>query len=329
MILALMAYCILAGGLAGLTALGAEAALRATRRPGRVPWIIAIAVTLIAPLSVPFFPADGVLAVPVAVRDAGSMTVAPTERMVGFASLDPLVVTAWILGSMALLTALRVAGARLHRLRRTWRSANLLGTRVWVSRHVGPAVIGLWNGEIVVPEWALDGGSEAVGLLIEHERQHLAARDHRLRGVALGALVLMPWNVPLWWIVARLRLATEIDCDARVLAGTRSDIESYGSLLIAVGRRLSHAPAAGIAFSRPVSDLEHRIRALTAQRGPDGYRRGVGWLGLSAFSFTLLCVAPHPVIQVCRFGPEGAAGGGVLVHVTPQPPVVVRMLDSR
>ena len=35
------------------------------------------------------------------------------------------------------------------------------------------------------------------------------------------AVVLMPWNLPLWWQWRRLRFAIEVDCDARVLASGR------------------------------------------------------------------------------------------------------------
>ncbi|UUZ52386.1 hypothetical protein LP419_22985 [Massilia sp. H-1] len=46
----------------------------------------------------------------------------------------------------------------------------------------------------------------------------MAARDPQLLGLALLVLVAMPWNLPMWWQLRRLRHAIEVDCDARVLA---------------------------------------------------------------------------------------------------------------
>jgi hypothetical protein len=327
MILALIAYSILAAGLAGLTAHGAEATLRAARRPGRVPWMVAILVAVVAPFVVPFIPEEGPLAVPVGFRDAGSIVVSPAEGLGGLASLDPFVAALWVLASAGLLGAVGVAGWRLQRWRATWRATRLQGTPVLVSGHIGPAVVGLWDGQIVLPEWALREESRTLGLLLEHERQHLAARDHRLLGVGIAALVLMPWNLALWWIVSRLRLAAEIDCDARVLAGTRSDVVSYGSLLIAVGQRLASAPAVGVAFSRPASNLEHRIRALASEGSSQRVGRGIGWLGLTAVSFGLLCLAPHPVIEVCRELVPPTAPTSLVLGVVPHAPTVIEVLD--
>ena len=54
------------------------------------------------------------------------------------------------------------------------------------------------------------------------ERHVLEASHGRdplvLHAAALLALVT-PWNLALWWLNRRLRLAVELDCDARVLAG--------------------------------------------------------------------------------------------------------------
>ena len=55
--------------------------------------------------------------------------------------------------------------------------------------------------------------------VIAHEQSHLEARDPQLFTLALALLVFMPWNLPLWWQLRRLRYAIEIDCDARVLKG--------------------------------------------------------------------------------------------------------------
>lgn len=65
----------------------------------------------------------------------------------------------------------------------------------------------------------------------------------------------MPWNPALWWIVRRLRLAIETDCDRRVLhAGT--DVHAYGVLLLNAAARYARAPLlAGTAFALPPGDV--------------------------------------------------------------------------
>jgi len=68
----------------------------------------------------------------------------------------------------------------------------------------------------------------------------------------------MPWNLPLWWQLRRLRFAVEIDCDARVLR-RGYDVSRYGETLIAVGERQSATIAMVAAMSEPRSLLEQRI----------------------------------------------------------------------
>ena len=89
-------------------------------------------------------------------------------------------------------------------------------------------------------------------------------------------LAAMPWNPALWWIARRLRLAVEVDCDGRVLAGERWDTHTYGSLLLAVGGRENRCSHGMAAFSKPLSTLEHRILRMTdRERGPRWIKRGI------------------------------------------------------
>ena len=102
-------------------------------------------------------------------------------------------------------------------------------------------------------------------LVVAHEQSHLEARDAHLVMIALGLLVFMPWNVPLWWQLRRLRLAIEIDCDARVLR-RGYDVSRYGEVLIAVGERQSPTIGMAAAMSEPGSQLERRIRNMLRKR---------------------------------------------------------------
>ena len=89
------------------------------------------------------------------------------------------------------------------------------------------------------------GPALAQAAVIAHELSHLEARDPQLFTLALALLVFMPWNLPLWWQLRRLRYAIEIDCDAPVLKGGGGPAH-YGETLIAgvnVNRRTSAAAA--------------------------------------------------------------------------------------
>ena len=191
--------------------------------------------------------------------------------------------TAWIALSGLMLGYLVLAWTRTAMKRRSWRHARVEGEKVLVSRDVGPAVVGFFPGRIVLPEWALGVDPSERSLMMEHEREHLRARDPQLLCLAMVMLAAMPWNPALWWIARRLRLAVEVDCDGRVLAAERWDAHTYGSLLLSVGGRASRWGHGMAAFSRPVSTLEHRILRMTdRERGPRWIKRSVLLAGAAA-----------------------------------------------
>jgi bla regulator protein BlaR1 len=109
---------------------------------------------------------------------------------------------------------------------------------------------------------------------------------------ALALLVFMPWNLPLWWQLRRLRYAIEIDCDARVLNGG-VDPAHYGETLIAVGERQSAYIGAVAAMSESKSFLEERIEHMI--RKPVRWRRlGAATLASVAIAVTALAAQVSP-----------------------------------
>src|SRR5262249_11905491 len=99
-------------------------------------------------------------------------------------------------------------------------------------------------------------------LVLRHEREHRVARDPYLLFAAALLVALLPWNLALWFAARRLRLAIEVDCDARVLQAHPS-AERYGLLLLTVAPRQS---AASVLFATMLSEstthLERRILAM-------------------------------------------------------------------
>ena len=156
--------------------------------------------------------------------------------------------TGWIVASAALFLAILFSGAQLHRRKRHWDRRTIAGVPVYVSEDVGPAVVGLLHPQIVVPRWIAGAAPETQKLVLAHEQSHLDADDARLLAIAVLLIVTMPWNLPLWWQLWRLRFAIEVDCDARVLKGGH-DVSRYGQTLIMVGERQSTSIAVVAAMS--------------------------------------------------------------------------------
>ncbi|HWV57396.1 MAG TPA: M56 family metallopeptidase [Longimicrobiales bacterium] len=280
-------YCTAVALLLYLAGLAGEAALRAARRPVRWVWTAAVAGTFALPLAAwsgvlrrllpQSFGGSGeeptlieitigavVAGVPAMQPDAAAPAAGGVRELVERAldAAAPIFSIGWLGLSALLLVVVLAALIRLRRLKSGWRDDVIDGERVLVSRRVGPAVVGLVSGTIVVPQWTLSLEQRMRRLMLLHEKEHLLAGDLRLSAMGLCALVLMPWNVPLWWQVRRLRAAVELDCDSRVLR-SEPDPRSYGMLLLEVGRRRSGIRALAVGLTEPRSSLERRIRMLT------------------------------------------------------------------
>ena len=107
------------------------------------------------------------------------------------------------------------------------------------------------------------------------------------------ALIAMPWNVALWWQLMRLRVAVELDCDARVLRD--ADARSYGDLLLEVARPRRRLMLMGAtAFAERASQLERRIRAIGRRRAHASRIARLGVAGIGVVVVTAAWVAPRP-----------------------------------
>lgn len=301
-----MLYCVAVGTLLAGGALALERGIRSLGRPTRWVWAGAMALTLAVPVAVRLRPAPRgapgptVLApsalrmvrvpAPAAVKAPARRLAPPPLRLGGW---DPALRLAWGASSAAVLLALAAMGVVLARRRRRWAAAEVDGVPVLVSPDVGPAVVGLFRSRIVLPAWALAAEGEARRLVLEHEREHVRAGDPRLLAAAIVCAALTPWNLAVWWQLRRLRLAVEVDCDARVLR-RRADVRAYGTVLLEMGRRASRSRLPVAAFAEPVSSLERRIRIMTAPRASRPLLRASGFGGLAAALVALACEAPQP-----------------------------------
>jgi beta-lactamase regulating signal transducer with metallopeptidase domain len=303
-----MLYALLTALWLGLAALLGERALRALGLSGRFVWIGALVLSLLIPLGAALFAASGSTSAPTEVVRVASH---PNR---GAALLDRGLLMAWLAAALALAGSIGLAQRALLRARRSWRAAHVQGASVLVSRDFGPGVIALGRAQIVLPSWVLELETPAQELLVTHEREHLRAGDHRLILLSLALLVLCPFNPVLWWQFSRLKLAIEMDCDARVLAGRR-DVRKYAALLLDVGERSRANHLVFAAFAAPPHAIERRIRMMLDKK--TGSRRLVAGLAVcgAVFVGVLACQTPEPQSPE---EPLRAALG--LVPETPPPP---------
>ena len=298
-----MLYLVAVGVLVTLGALAMEGAMRAFRLPQRWVWAAAMVLGLAIPAAARWVPRD---AAPPAAAPAGEevgtrirladlpAAAAGDLPRIDVAALDGPLAAGWMgLSAMAALVLLSAA-AVLERRRRRWRAAEVEGVPVLVSPATGPAVVGLFRSRIVLPAWVLDADPDVRALLLEHEREHLRAGDPRLLALGLACVALAPWNPAAWYALRRLRLAMEVDCDARVLA-RRADVRAYGSLLLEVGRRGTGGRLLAAAFSEPVSFLERRIRIMTSPRARFPWLRAGGFGAVALALVAVACETPGPV----------------------------------
>src|SRR5688500_17009518 len=142
-------------------------------------------------------------------------TLAPARDVLNAAS--PGVLVAWLVSSLWMSVFLLGGWLRIRGQRSRWRRVRIGEREVMISDGTGPAVVGFVHPGIVLPEWIFQLEQNRRRLVLLHEEEHLRAHDERLLFLASIALIVMPYNFALWYQVRRLRLAVEIDCDARVL----------------------------------------------------------------------------------------------------------------
>jgi len=300
-----MLYATVFGALLGCSALALDRLAAPRRAATRWWWAGAIAATLVAPaaLALRHRTAAPVPAVIVTAAAPTTLGGASTPDAVGhavrwprlnLARLDAPLLAVWGVASGALLFVLVGAVVTQWRRVRAWPAHLLDGRPVLVAPEEGPLVWGWWRLTIVVPRWVLARSETEVRLMLAHEDEHRRARDPNLLLLGALATTLAPWNVALWWLARRLRLAIETDCDCRVLR-TGADAHGYGTLLLEVGSRAGRPPVrAGAAFAETASLLERRLEAMTAAPPRRSLARVFALGTVAVISLAIACAAPQP-----------------------------------
>ncbi|HYD51164.1 MAG TPA: M56 family metallopeptidase [Gemmatimonadaceae bacterium] len=338
MIAAWMLYSLLVGVLLALAAWSAEGLLRLRGAPTRWVWTLALvgaaALTANAArgrLLAPPPAAPPALVATVSTDDAAAApaqpgvlatlrdrVTAPVRHLLGGAergappTIARLLLAAWLLAGAAAAFVHLQAYRRIGRARDAWPVVELDGERVRLAADVGPAVVGLARPEIVVPRWLLDRPAAERQLVLHHEREHLRAHDPLLLAAGCAAAVVLAWHPAVWWMLARLRLAVETDCDRRVLqAGTAT--RPYAALLIDLaGHRVGLPPGAPALAGRR-THLERRLLAMTARTTRYPLARGGALATLALAAALVACESRMPTAAEVEKMDVAAVEGRVLI----------------
>jgi hypothetical protein len=264
-------------------ALGGAAWLLERALPERAPrrWLWLAAVVLSVTIPPTYIANHHVVVTRTAVGD--------TTMWSSISAFDPEILRVW-LGVTVALALWGVAG--LCRL--AWLVPKRSGPVV-VHPRLGPATVGLVRTRVVIPPWVLSLPRTERDYVLRHEHEHRRAHDTQLLFFASLTVVAAPWNIALWWLLRRLSVAVEIDCDNRVLAA-RPGSTTYGELLLKVAAREASGPRIQPAFLGGTGMLERRLRHMLT---PARLSRAQRLLAVAAAAVLLMVAlaTPHPVLR--------------------------------
>jgi len=328
MILQWMAYAALCAALFGLAAASVDSMFAGWHRARRGVWITAIGVSVLVPLVLPVLSSIAATPTPAAATIAVQETTAAVTASP--VRVDVIVLCVWALASVLFAASLLLAHRRTILALERCRTGTIGGRAAFVSQDFGPAVVGLLRHHIVVPAWTLVLNDDEQELVVAHELEHAHSGDPLLALAGVCAVVAMPWNVALWWQLSRLRLAIELDCDARVVARRRHDALAYTRLLLSVGERVRGTRHPVLAMSRSRSALAKRFDALL-RRDVIQPRRAAGLLALSLGILASVAFVPAPsVSEFVNFirAPRAETFAVAPVPVQPTQPVIANVASS-
>ena len=186
--------------------------------------------------------------------------------------IEPLSWRAWLMIAWAAVVAAQIAAvawqwARLRRLLGGARPASepiqalvaQAAARLKLGRvprvlvveaECSPLATGIWRPVIVLPQViavlpraVADAADGSLAPVLAHELAHVKRWDLAWVWVAQSARTLYCFNPLVYWIAFRMRLESELACDAWAMAASGQAADEYADLLVALVGRLSQ-PAA-------------------------------------------------------------------------------------
>lgn len=338
-------YLLVVGTLVALAARVSEGFLHLARRPVRAAWagglLLLVVLAAWSPLrvapsptvtaTVATAPADASAARPAARGVMDLLTVSLTAarnaiadvpgRLIAVggarvpAGASNVIAGLWALMSLSVIALLLAAYVRFRRSVARLPIARMQGEVVHVSPQAGPAVVGIVRPAIVVPHWLLHASADAQHAAVAHEREHVAARDPLLLLTGCAVVALLPWHPAAWWMLARLRLAVEMDCDRRVLARGVAR-RAYGSALIDIAARCARLPAGVPALVEHPTQLERRLLAMTPAPMPFRRVRSLAFAAIALVMTAAACETRLPSSPEIERMDAASVQGNQLVKTT-------------
>ncbi len=291
MILSWMLASVLFALLVGAAARATESAARLMSWQGRAPWIAAIVASVVWPVLVPLLAARRIVRLaPIIVGGSVVHDVAaqlPALPVGVSARVDGALAVCWLVASLVLIARLIHTQWTLARIAESARPSSIDGHAVLVTDAVGPAVVGVAAPRIAVPAWLTELDAPMRSLVLRHESEHCRARDTALLWLGEIAVALVPWNPAVRWQGRRLRLALELDCDARTLRGSDT-ATTYGKLLLLIAQR-QHMSRLAPMLAESNSHLQERIHAMTNDKGSKRALRAALLGGLAVVVIVAAC----------------------------------------
>jgi beta-lactamase regulating signal transducer with metallopeptidase domain len=311
MMLPWIAYALLAA--AAFAALGAllERSLGGRLIARRVIWISMMTATVVVPVVGSWLAAPRVNRVRVESNAIAPASAAPVSTPI---DVDRVITIGWVALSALVILSLMASHTGLRRRLRRCERILVGDETAIISEDFGPAVVGVVRPVIALPRWALGLSEGDRRLVLAHERAHIEAHDPVVNALGLSAVVLFPWNATLWWQLQRLRLAIEIDCDARVVRHGHDPLR-YGELLVSAHASVTRRVSPVLALAQRQSALAHRIDALV-QTPSRSIARGIAAVGFGAALLFAVAAAPPPTVrqrvELVQTAPVVATAGRVI-----------------
>jgi beta-lactamase regulating signal transducer with metallopeptidase domain len=253
----------------------------------------------------------------------------------GAQRVEHLLERAWVATSGLALVLLACVAFSLRRRTGDAHTSTIDGITVRIDERLGPAASPFHGGAIIVPPWLQTLDTPLRRLVLTHEAEHLRAADPALLLLATLAVALLPWSPAAWWMLRRLRLAVEVDCDSRTLASCGAVNESarkqYARLLILAAQQsavVRRPPGASIVLPAISSHLARRLHMLT-QPVTQVTRSRVVALTMSIIGITTLAVAMPRPPRVATVGDQPAEIVGLYLMETPDVPSSVMLAPGR
>ena len=202
-------------------------------------------------------------------------------------------------GVMLIIVTVRTLSVRAQTARA--RRFMLDGVPVRIDDRLGPAASPFHGGEIIVPTWLESVDVSLRELVLTHEQQHLRVADPILLFLGTILVALFPWSPAAWWMLSRLRLAIEVDCDQRTVkqhsARDGDERRRYARLLILAAQHhgdQQHLFRTSAVLSAASSNLSRRLHMLSNPIKRPTRLRVLSIVGATLAVTTLAYATPRP-----------------------------------